>query len=65
VNRRDLYVVVVEELLKGILTSDGIRRWWNTEIDGLAGDTPSQALDAGRYEELLALVQGYRDTSFS
>lgn len=57
----DLYVVVIEELLQGVLAREGIECWWETDLDGLAGDTPAQALRTGRHRELLAIVQSYRD----
>lgn len=59
--QRYLQERVIEGLMAGVLTPEGVSRWWDTEVDGLAGNTPRQALDEGGYLELLKLVNGYTD----
>ena len=55
----------VEEILMGVLSQDGIDRWWDTQVPQLANHTPNEMLKAGDSVAVLNLAQSYLDPSFS
>ena len=54
----------IDNILRDLLTEDGVRLWWTTPVPHFDKKTPNALVTEGRALELLEYVKTYRDPAF-